>query len=252
MGVKCDNLLYTPIDALSFRVSGDTSMLTANIKDGVIQSLQCPDGERLPLGLTVEVKRKKYKINNIKEIMTRTGKQYVVSIAKRTKASMFVMPMLGGNRHLYFWNSLFLNCFIATEEDKDCIALLYRFSGDSLFLKFEKALSKFKTFRRRYDPTLDCVMFVFDVPKSQKRNYNKFVKGQYSRLSAAYKMHLLQFHDKDIDDTIGQVLFKTEKRKISLENKLNALLPEDSELLSIIDIKDETYNPEIYKFKKLI
>ena len=65
-------------------------------------------------------------------------------------------------------------------------------------------------------------------------------------------MHLLQFHNKDVDDTIGQVLFKTESRKKSLEAKLDAFLPEDSELLSILDIEDETYNPEIYKFKKLI
>ena len=37
-----------------------------------------------------------------------------------------------------------------------------------------------------------------------------------------------------------------------MERKLDIELPEDSELLSIIDIEQETYNPEIYKFKKLI
>ena len=37
-----------------------------------------------------------------------------------------------------------------------------------------------------------------------------------------------------------------------MENRLDTILPEDSELLSIIDVKNETYNSETYKFKKLI
>tara|TARA_Y100000361_G_C11152402_1_gene341961 strand:- start:963 stop:1727 length:765 start_codon:yes stop_codon:yes gene_type:complete len=254
MGVKCDNLnlVYTPIDALSFKVSGDVKLLKPVEEDGVITALEGPNGLCISLGLTLDIKRIKYKVNIIKKVNHKTGMYYLISIAKRTKSSMFVLPMLGGNRHLYFWNSLFLNAFIATEEDTDCIALLYRWSSDTLFLKFEKALSKFRTFKRRYDPTRNCVMFVFNVPKSQRRNYNKFINGKYSKLSSTYKMHLLQFHNKDVDDTIGQVLFKTESRKKSLEAKLDAFLPEDSELLSILDIEDETYNPEIYKFKKLI
>lgn len=252
MGVKCDNLVYTPINALSFRVSGDTCALKPNKKDGIITSLEGVDGEMFPLGITVELKRRKYKINLIEEVKIKRKKHYTISIAKRTKSSIFLLPMLGGNRRLYFWNKLFLNCFIATEEDKDCIALLYRWSSAPIFLKFEKALSKFKSFRRRYDPTPNCVMFVFDIPKPQKRNYKKFLRGQYSKLSSNYKIHLLEFHDKDMNDTLGQVLFKTEKRRQSLEAKLDVSLPEDSELLSIINVEDETYNPEIYKFKKLI
>tara|TARA_R110002110_G_scaffold281978_1_gene496471 strand:+ start:525 stop:1283 length:759 start_codon:yes stop_codon:yes gene_type:complete len=252
MVVKCEKLIYTPIDALSFRISGDTHALTSNIENNIIQSLESSDGTMFSLGTTVEIKRRKYKVNIIEEILTKTKKYYIISIAKRTKSSIFLLPMLGGNRHLYFWDRLLLNCFIATEEEKDCIALLYRWSSDPLYVKFEKALSKFRSFKRRYDPTPNCVMFVFDVPKAQKRNYTRFINGKYSELSASYKIHLLEFHDKDMDDTIGQVLFKTEKRRDSLEKKLGMALPEDSELLSIIDIKNEVYESETYKFKKLI
>jgi hypothetical protein len=252
MAVKCDELIYTPIDALSFRITGGTRALKPTKKNGIIQSLEDPSGILFPLGITVEIKKRKYKVNIIEEVRTKTQKYYIISIAKRTKSSIFVLPMLGGSRHLYLWDKLLLNCFIATEEDKNCIALLYRWSSDPLFLKFEKALSKFKSFKRRYDPTPNCVMFVFNVPKAQQRNYNKFVRGQYSKLSAKYKLHLLDFHNKEIEDTIGQVLFKTDKRRESLERKLASILPEDSELLSIIDIKAETYKPEIYNFKKLL
>jgi hypothetical protein len=252
MAVKCEKLIYTLIDALSFKVTGGTHTLTPNREKNIIQSLDGPDGIMFPLGLTVEIKRRKYKINIIEEFQTNTGKYYVMSIAKRTKSSTFLLPMLGGHRDLYFWNKLFLNCFIATEEDSDCIALLYRWSSDPLYVKFEKALSKFKAFKRRYDPTPNCVMFVFNVPKKYARNYKKFIKGQYSKFSQTYKFTILEFHEKDLGDPVGQVLFRSKKRKKSLERKLGTILPDDSELLSIIDVEKETYNPEIYNFKKLI
>jgi len=252
MAVKCDELIYTPVDALSFRVSGNTHTLTPNIENNIIQSLEGHDGEIFTLGTTVEIKKRKYKVNIIEEFASTRGVYYIISIAKRTKSSTFLLPMLGGHRELYFFNSLLLNCFIQTEEDKDCIALLYRWSSDPLYIKFEKALTKFRSFRRRYDPSSNCVMFVFDIPKKHIRNYNKFISGQYSKLSKSYKFTLLEFHDKDLQDTIGQILFKSEKRKNTLEEKLGEELPETSELLSIIDADKETYNSETYNFKKLI
>ena len=162
------------------------------------------------------------------------------------------MPMLPGQKELYFWNSLFVNAFIKTPEDNDCIALLYRWSSDPKYLKFEKALSQFKNFRRRYDPSPNYVMFVFDIPKRHIRNYKKFIEGKYSRFSKAYKVDILEFHDADIKDEIGQILFLNSKRRKALEKRLGVYLPETSELLSIIDIEKETYSPEIYKFKKLL
>ena len=252
MAVKCDNLIYTIVDALSFRIDGDTHTLTPVKKDNVIQYLDTDNGPIFTLGLTVEIRRRKYKVNIIEQFLSKRGVYYIISIAKRTKASTFLLPMLGGHRNLFFCNKLLLNCFIKTEEDKNCIALLYRWSSDPVYIKFEKALTKFKAFKRRYDPTPNCVMFVFNIPKRHIRNYTKFIKGKYSKLSESYKFAILDFHDKDIDDAIGQVLFRSEKRKRVLERKLGEVLPEDSEVLSVIDPIKETYNPETYKFKKLI
>ena len=252
MAVKCKDLIYTPLDALSFRISGGTHLLTPNKENNTIQSLESPSGPIFSLGTTVEIKRRKYKVNIITEIKISEKKYYIISIAKRTKASTFILPMLTGHRELYFWNKLFVNCFIATEEEDNCIALLYRWSSTPLYIKFEKASSKFKTFKRRYDPNPNYVMFIFDIPKKQIKNYKKFIKGQYSKLSQNYKFNILEFHNKDLEDEVGQILFKSEKRKKALENKLATTLPDDSELLSIIDIKNETYNSEIYKFKNLI
>ena len=252
MAVKCKDLLYTPVDPLSFRITGGTHLLNAVKNNNVITALDNKDGTLISLGTTVEIKKKKYKINIIEEIAVKATKYYRLHIAKRTKSSNFIMPMLSGNKELYFWDRLFVNAFIKTPEDNDCIALLYRWSSNPLYIKFEKALSQFKNFRRRYDPSPDYVMFVFDIPKKHVRNYNRFLKGKYSKFSKDYKLDILEFHDADIEDELGQILFLSNTRRIALEKKLGEILPENSELLSIIDINKETYNPEIYKFKKLL
>ena len=78
MAVKCDNLIYTPIDALSFRISGDTHALTPNIKNKVIQSLETSDGPIFSLGTTVEIKKRKYKVNIIEEFASKKGMYSIV------------------------------------------------------------------------------------------------------------------------------------------------------------------------------
>jgi len=252
MAVKCTELLYTPVDALSFRITGGTHLLTTERKENTIISLNDNTGPLFSLGTTVEIKKRKYKVNIIEEIIVNATRYYKIYIAKRTKTSNFIMPMLSGNRELYFWNRLFVNAFIKTPEDDNCIALLYRWSSNPLYIKFEKALSKFKNFRRRYDPSPNYVMFVFDVPKRHIRNYKRFIEGKYSKFSKAYKLDVLEFHDAEIENEIGQILFLSSKRRSALERKLGEDLPENSELLSILDIEKETYNPTTYKFKKLI
>ena len=71
-------------------------------------------------------------------------------------------------------------------------------------------------------------------------------------MSREYKIDILDFHDADIADEVGQILFKSDKRRELLEDKLGADIPKDSELLSVLDLTKEIYNPEIYKLKKLL
>ena len=253
MVVQCDNLIYTPVNALTFRITGNTECLKPVKKNGVIVALEGPNDLNITLGLTVPIKKTKYKINIIEQVRNSNSKLvYDISIAKRTKATTFVMPMLPGTRKLYFWSTFFVNCFIATPEDKDCIALLFRWSADTRYIKFEKILKEVKYFKRRYDPSPNYVMFVFDIPKGFRREYRAFMLGKYSKFSREYKLDILDFHGADINDEVGQIIFKSDKRRELLEKRLNADLPKESELLSIIDIEAETYNPDIYKLKKLL
>ena len=167
-------------------------------------------------------------------------------MAKRTKSSTFIIPMLGGGRRLFFWTRLFLNCFIRTSQDKWCIALLYRWSGDPLFLKFEKALSHFRDFDRMYDPTNNTVLFIFNIPDAFKKDFTKFLKGEYSKLSEQYKIDILRFHNQSIDSEVGQILYQDPERRIRMEEELGVKFAKDTELLSIMDIENETLNIKNY------
>ena len=130
-----------------------------------------------------------------------------------------------------------------------CKELLYT-PVDALSFRITGGTHLSKTTKN--NPSPDYVMFVFDIPKRCIRNYNRFINGKYSKFSKEYKIDILDFHDAEIEDEIGQILFQSDKRRVALEKKLAADLPDESELLSIINIEDETYNPEMYKFKKLI
>ena len=96
-------------------------------------------------------------------------------------------------------------------------------------------------------------MFVLDIPKQHIKDIDKFINGKYSELSKLYKIDILDFHNLEVNGEVGQILFKSPRRKKILEKKIGAILNHDSELLSIIDKdKEETFNFETYKFKKLL
>lgn len=246
MAVKCDQLIYNPVNALTFRITGGTKIIIPHKIDGSIKSLEVSNKIIFEIGKVIKIKNFKYKIKYITKKYRRGILYYDLSMDKRTKSSTFIMPMLGGGRRLFFWSKLFLNCFIKVEKGKYCIALLYRQSNDPLFKKFKKALSAFRDFDKIYDPTNNTTMFIFNIPKDFRKDFKYFMNGKYSKLSSQYKIDILRFHDQSIDDEIGQVLYKDPKRKEKMENKLDVIFEDDTELLSIINIENETFKIENY------
>lgn len=246
MAVKCEQLIYSPVNALSFRITGGTKSITAHRVNGEIKSLETLGDVLFDVGAIAEINELEYNIKYIDKKYAKGVLYYDVSMAKRTKSSTFIMPMLGGSRRLFFWTRLFLNCFIKTYDESYQIALLYRWSGDPLFLKFENALSTFKSFEKVYEPTDNTVLFSFNVPKDCKKDFTHFVKGRYSKMSDKYKLAILRFHNQGLDSEIGQILYQDPKRRAKMEERLGVTLEEDSELLSIINIEEETYKIEDY------
>jgi hypothetical protein len=253
--VKCDQAILTPKDGRTVRLSGGlTNCEITRNHNNEITSLTCRYKDcdfTINLGDTVRPKPKSpFKVNFIVQGKER-GKIicYDLMVCKLSLASIFAFPFLGGNRKHFMWDSLFVNAFIATEEDTNCIALLYRYSGDPLFLKFEAALGAFRNFKKKYDPDPHHVLFVFNVPKAAKASFKHFKNGKYSEIDDLWKLKILEFHGFDIEGRTGKILFKSESLRREMEETLDVDFSPDAELHSKLDLKLETFDPELYKVK---
>ena len=162
-------------------------------------------------------------------------------VSRKNKSSVFLMPMLGGTQKLFFYNSLFIDCYCYKEGYGECIILKYIDSQDSLFDKFKMAVKKFRMYLSTfYDDSY--IYFMFDVPSIFVSDYNLFRKGKYSMLSIQLKDNILKFHAESISyrTYVSEVLYKSEDRKEDIEDFLDTVLPADSELESIPNLKKES------------
>jgi len=255
--VICSDIQFTPVNGRTVRLTGDLSKCEAKKIHGVTTSIVCTYDDctyNLMLGDTVRATAKSpYRVNIIRPGMN-FGKTvcYDLSVARLTDSSIFILPLMGMNRKLMLWDSLFVNAFCATDQDEECIAILYRFSGQPKFTKFESALCSFRNFRRRVDPDPYHVLFVFDVPEDAKDSYDAYVDGKYSLIDDIWKLKILEFHDFDIDGHTGKILFQSDDLKEELEHKLDVVLPYKAELHSRPNMLIEKFDKDYYAPSKPI
>jgi len=243
MAIKCEELIYTPISAISFMVSGGVNTLKEHKdKNNKIVSLEGKK-QSFIVGECIEIQDIRYKMNFIEKITKNKIKLYEIFSSKRTKSSNFLLPMIGGNRKLLFWDRLFVNCYI---ENNNTMLLVYRISLDPMFIQFQETLEKFKSFKELRFVHPEYIVFVFNIPNRYVKDFNCFINGQYSKFSNDYKLKILDFHFLTMEGQTAQILFKSPIRKKQLENALGCVLEDESELLSIIDPEKETFNIETY------
>ncbi len=229
----------------------NTQDVVVTEEEGKITALEIPNIATITLGRKVKTGKPKqiYKINSITNRVAPGQPIYDLRIAHRTKASMYVLPMLPGPKEAFFFHQFFMNCFVAVPDEENVIALLYRFSGLKVFVEFEDALKKLSTFKRMEDigPT---TLYVFEVPKRWAKDYELFIAGKYSQMSEAYKQRILEFHHVDKRNVYGQILYKDEEtaldRRHHVENMIGQPLHPDAELQSVPEMSLETYDPEVY------
>ena len=198
-----------------------------------------------------------YKINIIQKLAlngnpNNPAQAYDLSIAILNLSSIFAAPLLGGNRDLFLWDKYFVNAFVETVDEKNIIAMLYRFSGDVLFLKFEAALCAFRTFKRKIDTDSSHVMFVFEVPETSQNAYDCLMNSEYSKIDDFLKLKILDYHGFNMDGQTAKVLFKSQILRAELEEKLDCSIPAENELHSAFDMSKERFNPEYYYTPKSI
>jgi len=238
-------------DPLTLSVHNTQDVSVIRDEGNRIVSLEIPDKAVVTLGKKVTVGNPKqvYRINSITSRPGIGHSIYDLRIAHRTKASVYVLPMLPGPKHAYFFHQFFMNSFIATPEEDNVIAVLYRYSGIKSFVEFEAALKKLTIFQRMEDlgPT---TLYVFKVPEKWEEDYKHFIAGRYSKMSNEYKKRILEFHNVDKKNVYGQILYKDEKiaqeRRRHIEEMVGEQLLPHEELQSSPELEHETYDPKIY------
>ena len=256
--VTCGKITMTPQNGRTVRLTGDlTNCTIKKNKNKEIEKLTCTYDDcefTIITGDTIWPRAKSpHRVNHI---IARYHEHkllcYDLINANTNRTSIFALPFLGGNRKLFMWDRLFINAFIGTPKDKDGLSLLYRYSGEAIFLKFEAALCSFKNFRHKYDPDPYHVMFVFDIPKACKASYKHYINGRYSQIDDIWKLKILEFHGFDVDGHTGKILFQADNLRREMESNLDVTLPANSELHSKPDKVKEVFDPQYYSLQKKI
>lgn len=245
------NLIQTVVNPRVVRLTGNLTEYRPTYDDnGIITEINC-GAISYKIGMVFKPKRGyAFKINHIIQHMQGANLLcYDLAYTMRNKSSYFILPLLGGNRKLFLWDTNLINVFVGTPYDDNCIALLFRFTGDVLFAKFEKALESFRNFRRRMDPDPYHVMFIFDLTEEMENSYLAFKDGRYSEMSDFYKLKIVSFHEISMDSDISKILFKSPSLKQKLEEELDVTIHEDAELYDAPDMSVEIFNPEYYETK---
>ena len=174
-------------------------------------------------------------------------------LVKPTKTVDFVLPLLGYSRRDL--DPYLVNAYLGDVsmldwdlESTDVFVLL-KYSGHLHFYNLEKNLEQdpnFKTsyslFRGKY------IMFVFTLEPEFIKDLKKFMDGKYSEFSHPAKIRIMR--DRKINSPMPLILEKDESLRKYWELKLDAELPQKSEVWPIVD-----YNLELFdksEFKKLM
>ncbi len=248
-------IIYTPVNGRTIRMTGSVADYSRVYdEDGKTITALVNGKLKHDIGSIVRGRTKNpYKLNHITPLYNAVNllAGYDLSVAKATKSTIFLCPMLGGRRELFYWDKLLVNAFCAIPYEDNIIALLYRFCGDAEFTRFEAALEQFRNFKYKIDTDPYHVLFVFDVPEETRASYEHFVNGRYSEIDDIVKLKILDYHGFNMDGSTAKILFKSPSLKKELEEQLDVTIPEENELHSPPKLHEETFDPELYYTGKL-
>jgi hypothetical protein len=183
----------------------------------------------------------------------------MISEVEKTKSYVFLTPMLELDP-VFARKDLIINTYLADTNHTNLtnimfIQYLYDTKGNAMS-RLEAWLKKHDCYIGNYDPDKYSTIYYFKIPEKYQDDYTYILNGQYSKISKQLKYKILKFFNASIENDLYKILFKDEKYKLLLEEKLNAELPYDAELASKINFEKETFKEEYYltteKILKLI
>jgi len=215
-------------------------------KEGKLKCLDFDGEYTIERNQTVMVGVDKYKITEIIKSPDNDSRYELYTFKKVTNTANFVMPFLGGNRLSFRWGMEFTNAFISLEgcDHDGMIHLLYRFNGDRAYADFEESLKLREDFVSADDTDKYHVLYTFKLPKESAEDVELIMNGKYSRVSEKHKAKILEFHGSSKLKPTGQILYRCEKRRLSIESKINGNIGPEGELLDMFDLSKEEFKKE--------
>lgn len=168
---------------------------------------------------------------------------------KPTKTHAFLLPASGVDVGLMyrfgFGNAYINDSHMFFGEGRKLIYLLFNIEGldPSDFEGVCAAMRKQDNYVTEYDPEENKVMIVMEILEKWNEVYDKFVIGKYSEIPKEYTnkyfrrkkyagIDSITGEPKWIDSFNWQVLNKSIKLRVELENRLDVKLPEGAEVYS--------------------
>lgn len=170
-----------------------------------------------------------------------------------TKTLDFLVPLTGWSKmdfHPYLVNG-YLNDIDLIDEDENSpdVFVLLKYSSAKHFYDLEKRLEKDKYFKTSYSLFKGkYVMFIFTLGATFKEDYYKFLDGKYSELSEPAKIRIMRHRANN--SPMPLILDKDITLKEYWEKKLDAVLPEKSEVWPIVNQDEELFDQD--QFKKMM
>ena len=171
-------------------------------------------------------------------------------VVKPTKTVDFILPLTGYSRRdldPYLVNAYLgdVNLLDWDLESPDVFALL-KYSGDIHFYNLEKGLEKDKYFKTSYSLFNGAyIMFVFTIGPTFLKDFKQFMDGKYSEFSHPAKIRIMR-HRKP-DSPMPLILDKDKSLRQYWELKLDAELPQKSEVWPIVNKDDELFDKSEFK-----
>lgn len=159
-----------------------------------------------------------------------------------TKSSTFVRCWLGFSNT--FYNGLFHDCYISIEPEK-LIHIVLKKDDSQQYEEISQQLKDHKWFLKT-QTTGDYVIFDFEIAEEREDDFDKFIVGQYSKLSDSAKELILMSHEKmDNIKNLAVILYPEKRHRDMLSQALDFELNPNAEVYDRPDITKELLPKEI-------
>ena len=128
--------------------------------------------------------------------------KYNINVVKN-KSTTYILPYLASQVDILFRKNL-LNSYLSFEEEDGIFCVMYKWSSDQNFLKYEDYLMNHQLYLGHADFG-EVVVYKFRVSVNMKQAINRFKKADYIFFSDKHKDYILSYLEKNNFKHISKV-----------------------------------------------